>query len=82
MGSTLFSIQATVTAALGMYLLAGAAVGFHLRKINLLERLLLTASALALLVPGVKTDVLGLVVVALLIAVQKGLPYWTFLGKK
>lgn len=82
MGKPLFLIQAVVTAILGMYLLAGAVVGFHLRRINLLERLLLAASALALLVPEVKTDIMGLVVAVLLIVIQKVLPYWTILGKK
>jgi len=82
MGKPLFLIEAVVTAILGMYLLAGAVVGFHLRKINLLERLLLTASALALLVPEVKTDILGLVVAALAIVIQKFFPYWTLFGKK
>jgi TRAP transporter 4TM/12TM fusion protein len=82
MGKPLFLIQAVVTAVLGMYLLAGAVVGFHLRKINLLERIVLTASALALLVPEVKTDILGLVVAALAILTQKFFPYWTLFGKK
>ncbi len=82
MGKPLFLIQAVVTAILGMYLLAGAVVGFHLRRINVLERLLLTASALALLVPEVKTDIFGVALAAFVIIVQKFFPYWTLYGKK
>ncbi|MGQ9648054.1 MAG: TRAP transporter permease [Thermodesulfobacteriota bacterium] len=82
MGKPLFLIQAIVTAVIGMYLMAGAVVGFHLRKINLLERVFITAAALALLVPEIRTDILGLVVAAFAIIVQKFFPYWTLFGKK
>lgn len=77
MGEPLFLIQAIITALIGMYLLAGAVVGFHLRKINFLERLLLTGSALALLVPEIKTDLLGLSIAILVMLLQKFLPYWS-----
>lgn len=82
MGKPLFLIQAVVTAILGMYFLAGAVVGFHLRRINTIERLLLIASALALLVPEVKTDIIGAVVATFAIVAQKLFPYWTPFGKK
>jgi TRAP transporter 4TM/12TM fusion protein len=77
MGEPLFLLQSVVTAVIGMYLLAGAVVGYHLRNINSLERLLLAASALALLVPEIKTDLAGLAVAAGVIVFQKVLPHWT-----
>jgi TRAP transporter 4TM/12TM fusion protein len=82
MGKPLFLFEAVLTAILGMYLLAGAVVGFHLRKVNLLERFLLTVSALALLVPEIKTDLLGLGVAVLIMVVERFFPYWTLFGKK
>ncbi|MGQ9648246.1 MAG: TRAP transporter permease [Thermodesulfobacteriota bacterium] len=82
MGSPLFLIQAIGTAVIGMYLMAGAVVGFHMRKINILERVFILVAALALLVPEIKTDIFGLVVAAFAIMVQKFFPYWTLFRKK
>ncbi len=81
MGQWLFLIQAIVTSVIGMYLLAGAVVGFHLRRVNLLERSILIFSALALLIPGMKTDVIGLLGAILVMCAQRFLPYWTLSGR-
>jgi TRAP-type uncharacterized transport system fused permease subunit len=82
MGKPFFLLQAIITAIIGMYLLAGAVIGYHLRNVNFLERLFLAASAIALLVPEIKTDIIGLVVAALMIVIQKAFPYWTLFRKK
>jgi TRAP transporter 4TM/12TM fusion protein len=81
MGEWLFLIQAIITSIIGMYLLAGSVVGFHLRKVNLLERFFLGVSAITLLIPGMKTDIIGLIVAVALIVIQKIFPYRTLFNQ-
>ncbi len=64
------SISAILTAAIGTVLLSGSLEGFFLTKEHWAERLLFAAAALLLLFPGVRTDIIGLVMAAALTVVQ------------
>ena len=60
-------ILAFVTAVVGVYCLGGALEGFAFRwPISYLGRIILTAGALALMIPGWTTDVIGLACLAVL----------------
>ena len=54
--------------------IAAALNGFIFRKISTVEKLLLIAGGLTLLVPGTVTDIVGIVLVAAVIAMQKLIP--------
>ena len=64
------SISAVLTAAIGTVLLSGALEGFFVTKQHWAERLLFAAAAILLLFPGVRTDIIGLVLATVLIVVQ------------
>lgn len=62
-GNWLEIIQSLITALLGIYSLSAALEGFVFKwNANKVERLVLLASALLLIVPGTLTDVIGLAV--------------------
>ena len=63
-------VLAAATACIGVVALAVAAEGFLFEKVSLLERGLLFAGALTLIVPGLATDLIGLVLVGAGIARQ------------
>ncbi len=68
--SAVSTILATVTAAAGTILLSGGLEGWFIVKQHWTERILFIASALLLLYPGTVTDIIGLCLSAVLIAVQ------------
>jgi TRAP-type uncharacterized transport system fused permease subunit len=63
-------VLAATTACLGVVALAVAAEGFLFEKVSLLERTLLFAGALTLIVPGLTTDLIGVALVTLGVARQ------------
>lgn len=64
-------ILTAFTAALGVFLLAVAAEGYLYAKVNGLLRCLALAGSLLLLIPGVQSDILGAVVLAVLYFYQR-----------
>ena len=57
-----------VSAAIGVFALAAAVQGWCAGRINVLERVLLAASALSLINPGYATDLIGIAVVGVIYA--------------
>ena len=62
-GTPLGIFHATVTATVGVILLAAGAVGYSRRRLAVWERFLAVAGALVLVYPGWTSDVIGLVLV-------------------
>lgn len=65
------SILATITALFGMFGVAAGARGFFVRILNPVFRILMFAGGLAMLIPGVVTDIIGVAVVVLVFLYQK-----------
>jgi len=63
-------IQAVFTALLGVFLLSMGTIGFYKAKLHWLLRVLALAGALGLLVPGTKSDLAGLAVLAFIHILQ------------
>ena len=66
------TILAVLTAAIGTVMLSGGLEGWFVIRQHWIERILFIAAALLLLYPGTITDIVGLCVSAVLIAVQLG----------
>jgi TRAP transporter 4TM/12TM fusion protein len=64
------TVTLTLTILVGVYALAAAAEGWLLTQAAWYERLVLAASAITLIVPGVLTDVVGLAGIAAIFALQ------------
>jgi TRAP transporter 4TM/12TM fusion protein len=69
-GTVIDLLLATITALLGMVALSSALIGFLADKCLLVERLLLAAGGLMLIKPGWITDVIGVVIFAVILALQ------------
>jgi len=69
-GSTVKIIMATVSSMLGVVALAGSAVGWFYKRATTFERILLMAGALSLIKPGIYTDIAGLALLAVVVAMQ------------
>lgn len=61
---------AIITAILGVFLLGMGSIGFYRVKLAFWQRLLCFAGALGLLIPGVQSDILGLIVFVAMHVVQ------------
>lgn len=59
------------TALLGMYALSGGLTGFVQDDCTWYERLILIGGGMAMIIPGILTDVIGLVVVGAIVVIQK-----------
>ena len=69
--ATLFSVmETTITALIGMVGVSGAMIGQLYCKANILERLLLLAGGLCLIDPTILTDIIGIVVLGGVFAMQ------------
>ena len=64
-------IWTTTTACIGVFLLAVGVEGYFMARVALWLRLVATAGALGLMIPGLMTDAVGVVVLALTYFVQK-----------
>ena len=62
--------QVTLTAALGIAAIAGGFQGWALRRATALERVLLIVAGVALVYPGVVADVVGVVLIVAVLAMQ------------
>ena len=60
-----------LSAVIGVICLASSLHGYLLLKINLLLRLILFSSAIALIKPGIESDIIGLAIVGLILTYQK-----------
>jgi len=69
-GSTVKVVIATVSSMVGVVALAGSSVGWFYRKATTVERVLLMGGALSLIKPGMLTDIVGLVILAVVVAMQ------------
>ena len=66
-------IQIVVSALLGIFGVAAALNGFLFRPIPRWMRLALVVAGLAMMIPGDATDVVGLIVLAILVFYQKSM---------
>jgi len=55
-------VQAVVTSLIGMTAISAGLTGFLVKKLNWVERILLVGAGLCLVVPGLVTDIIGIVV--------------------
>jgi TRAP-type uncharacterized transport system fused permease subunit len=62
--------EVTLTAALGIAAIAGGFQGWVLRRATAIERVLLIVAGVALVYPGVVADVVGVVLIATVLAMQ------------
>ncbi|MGI6128734.1 MAG: TRAP transporter permease [bacterium] len=70
-GSHIEIIMACITAIIGVVALGAAVQNFLLAKLNLLQRFILFAAALGLIVPGYTSDIIGLSALAIVYFWQK-----------
>jgi TRAP-type uncharacterized transport system fused permease subunit len=61
----------TLTAVLGVVALAAAVQAFFRRKLNTAERILFAVVAIALIKPGIKSDILGIVFLSIMYFLQR-----------
>ena len=59
-----------ITSFAGMIAIASALEGYMLRNLNALERILLAAGGLAMLIPGAVTDLVGVGILAAMVVLQ------------
>jgi TRAP transporter 4TM/12TM fusion protein len=63
-------VQIIITSFIGMFGLAAGLEGYMFRHINVLERLMAIAGGLLLIIPGIVTDSIGILLIALVFVVQ------------
>jgi len=69
-GSTSEIIECVITAVFGVVTLAGGLEGFLLCEAKIIERLMLIAGGFLLFIPGIETDLVGIVLAVIAIALQ------------
>jgi len=69
-GSAWEIISTFISASIGVIMLAGGLIGWFVWKTNIVERLLLVAGAILLIKPGIYSDIVGLIFLGLVIALQ------------
>jgi len=67
-GGLVFS---TVTAILGMVGLSSAMIGYLVDHCNVVERIVLFVSGILMIMPGLETDLPGLIVFAVIVFIQR-----------
>lgn len=70
-GPLLHVVFSTLTAALGIVALSAGVQGFYLKDLNILERGLLLAAALCLMIGGTVTDIVGFIILGGIFIYQK-----------
>jgi TRAP transporter 4TM/12TM fusion protein len=63
-------IRIVITSCIGMFGLAVGLEGYMVRKVRLLERLIIIAGGLLLIDPGLVSDLIGIVMIAAVVALQ------------
>jgi TRAP-type uncharacterized transport system fused permease subunit len=71
MGSISAIILVVFTTSIGVWALAAANEGWLFRRMNALERIVLTIAAIALIIPKWYTDIVGLLLFGFFIFVQR-----------
>ena len=66
-----YAIFCIGTALVGICALAFSSVGYWLRELNIIERLLLLGGAVSLIFPGVYTDLIGIAIMVAVYGLQK-----------
>jgi TRAP transporter 4TM/12TM fusion protein len=66
------AVVVTVTAIVGIIGLAAAVEGYLVKDLNMVFRIILVASSLLLIKPGIQTDIIGFIVLAVIFAIQFG----------
>ena len=74
-GSPATIIQSTITAFVGVYLIAGAIQGYFMGNLNIVKRVILGGIAFCFIAVGTVTDIIGVALAVAFIFFQK-------LGKK
>ena len=69
-GSTMEIIECAITAVIGVVMLAGGLEGYLLCDAKIIERLMLIAGGFLLFIPGIETDLVGIVLAVIAIALQ------------
>lgn len=69
--NTISMIQSVITALLGVLLLAMSTIGFFYAKVSWPMRIIAFFGSLGLLVPGTKSDIIGLIVLTFMFFVQR-----------
>ena len=64
------AVLVIITSLVGIFAIAAALNGHIIRKITVIEKVLLVAGGLTLLIPGLTTDIIGFVLVAVVILLQ------------
>lgn len=64
-------VLTTVTAGLGVFLLAVVCEGYLYAPVNIPFRVIALVGALALMVPGIQSDIVGAVILVALVVLQK-----------
>ncbi len=64
-------VQSTITAFIGVYLIAGAIQGYFMGKLNPFKRVLLACAAMGFITVGTVTDIIGVVILVLFVLYQK-----------
>lgn len=70
-GAPISILLTVVTAIIGVILLSGGIQGYFINTANIAERLFLLAAGILMIIPRLDTAIIGLVVTALLIIMQR-----------
>ncbi|HHT48123.1 MAG TPA: TRAP transporter permease [Firmicutes bacterium] len=70
-GTTAEIVFCIISGLCGVIFLAGSVVGWFVKKGNIVERLILFAAAILLIIPELKTSIVGLILGALVIFMQR-----------
>jgi TRAP transporter 4TM/12TM fusion protein len=70
-GTTLLIVQSTVTAFIGVFLIAGAIQGYFITQLDIVRRVVLAGIAFCFITVGTYTDLLGVGLLAAFVLVQK-----------
>ena len=70
-GDWVTSLTSTVSAVIGVMCLAAGLQGYMLREMSLWERAAMIAAAILLIKPGLASDALGLILLAIVVGAQK-----------
>ncbi|ARK20936.1 TRAP transporter permease [Sporosarcina ureae] len=70
-GDPVSILIAIITAIIGIVSMACAVEGWLIKRCSIIERLILVASAITLVMPGITTDIIGVTILGLMYAYQK-----------
>ena len=70
-GTPVMIVQSTITAFVGVYLIAAAIQGYFMGHLNLLKRLIVACAAMGFMIVGTFTDVIGLIILVAFVVYQK-----------